>query len=743
MMLKVGTGYLDFDGDIEIERKVKLFEDISTTDGDVSFSFDLQRTSNNMTLLGMSIPDASTKRSYQKIGCDILSDEGLQLYSGYLSIERMDRDTIYVAFYAGNSNWFGMLSGKLQDIDWSEFDQEQNVSNIVLSHSATEGLVFQVIDNSELQRRGYRHLLVEDFVASIYVKTVFKKIFQSHSIKIQGELLEDVAFNSIVTAKNGKSQDDLDAASMYATKETTLARPGENVDYKVLFDTVTVYPAYTGELNIMDITTSTITMPYKMRFEIEVILQPEIVDASYSQRIWLYINGAFTFVDIGLASGTGGLYNSGTSGAEEFFTLKRELVLEAGDTIEVYTSWQQSTGSTQNDVISGSIKITPQYIYSVFGSAIVPNWTQGEYVSQILQLFNVITSYDNKTATLTLNLFDKIKSKPAIDLSDYIEDTTVDYIEFISEYGKRSLFSYESVDFGSNVSNTNNVSFEALRRYNVLNSFKYGQGVIDVDNELIEDEADVIELEFANPIDYINPIFGQSMTKTNLLTLSEDQVYEITSVTDSSGTARFNLPENNILEGDLLRISESTNPNYNGDWVVDAKGTGYLEVYGLPFDTDATAKVTKLVYDYNDTDTVFLLWNIPFYQVTDISTFPNFHFGVGDRTFASYGYFSLQDMGKQVNTDFKQSLSFGDINDLSFYQYTILEIYWQLFARVLNDPVKLICVAYIPQLVFDNIDFMSPVSIRTLETTNTYYINKISGYKNSSQACELQLIKLP
>lgn len=742
MMLKVSSGYLDYNGDIEIERKVKLFEDISTADGDVSFSFDLQRTSDNMSKLGLPLPDASSKRVYQKIPCDVLSDEGVQLYSGYLSIERMNRDIISVAFYSGNSNWFGMLSGKLQEIDWSEFDQEQSVSNIVLSHSSTEGVVFQVIDNSELERRGYRHLKVEDFVASVYVKTVFKKIFQHHSIKIQGELLDDVTFNSIVTAKNGKSQDDLDAASMYATKNSTTARPGENVLYKVLFDTVTAYPAFTGDLNIMNIATSTITMPFKMRFDIEVILQPQIVDASYNNRIWLYVNGVYTFVDIGLASGTGGLYNSGTAGSEEFFKLTRELTLEMGDTLEIYTSWQQSTGSTQNDVISGSVKITPKYIYSVFGSAIVPNWTQGDYVANILRMLNVVTSYDNKTATLTLNIFEKLKSKPSISISDLITDVEVDYIEFISNYGKRSLFSYEDLDF-SKLTSTVNVNFEEIRRYNIQNKFKYGQGVIDVDNELIEDEASVVDMDFSNPIDYLNPIFGQSMTKTNLISLSEDQNYDITAVTDSAGNARFAVAENNISLDDLIRISESDNPNYNGDWIVSAKGTGYIEVYGLTFDTDATAKVTRLNYDYNDTDTVFLLWNIAFYQVSDISQFSNFRFGAGNRTFASYGYFSLLDTGKQVNQDFKQSLSFGAINDLSFYQFTILEIYWNQFARILNDPVKIICDAYIPQATFDDLDFMSPVTVIIEETTNTYYLNKITGYKNSSVPCRLELVKLP
>lgn len=735
MMIKVESGgYLDYDGDIEIERKIKTFEDISTSDGDVSFSFDVQRTSNNMALLGMPLPDSITKRVYQKIKCDILTNEGISIYSGYLSVEKITRDYISMAFFSGNSNWFGLLAGPLQDIDWSMYDQELNVSNIVLSHSNTEGLVYPVIDNSELQRRGYRHMKAEDFVPAIYVKTVFKKIFQFHSIKIQGELLDDPTFNSIITLKNAKSKDDIDAASFLATKSSTTARPVENTRYKVMFDSVTNYPGFTGDLNIMDIATSTVTVPFRMKFRLKVILQPSIVDASYSNRIYVYVNGIFTFVDIGLASGTGGLYNSGTSGAEEFFVLERLITLEAGDTMEIYSEWQQSGGSTQNDVISGSMELTPVFIYSVFGSAVVPNWSQADYVSNVMRMLNVFTSYDNKTATLTLNLFDRIKAKDQVMLSDYIENesTLVDYTEFISSYGRQSSFEYSEVDF------------EDLRKYNVQNFFRYGQGIINVDNDFIQDSASVIELDFSSPIDYLNSIFGMSMTKTNLLTLNEDQQYEFTSVVDNLGDARFNLPESNILDGDLVRITESTNPNYNGDWVVDNKNTGYLDLYGISFDTDATGKIQLLNYDYNDSDTVFILWNVAFYTISDYTQFSDFRIDSINRTsFASYGYFSLLNTGVQANVDFKQSLAYGRINDLSFYQFTLLDIYWPTFARILNDPVKLICQMYIPQAIFDALDLMHPVGIVSEQSTNLYYINKISGYKNSAIPCEVELIKLP
>ena len=41
MMIKVGNEYLDFDDDITLERQIKLFENIATSNGDFSYAFDI------------------------------------------------------------------------------------------------------------------------------------------------------------------------------------------------------------------------------------------------------------------------------------------------------------------------------------------------------------------------------------------------------------------------------------------------------------------------------------------------------------------------------------------------------------------------------------------------------------------------------------------------------------------------------------------------------------------------------
>ena len=642
---------------------------------------------------------------------------------------------IQCSFFSGNSNWFGLLSGKLSEIDFSDLDLDQTEANIQSQIFETDGVVFPVVDTGVLVTRGFRLMKVEDFVAGIHAKNIFKRIFQKYSIKIQGELLNDPHYNTLIIMKNSRSQDQLNANACFVQKINTTARPVELDFYKITFDNDTTFPYFDGENNNFDLTNSKFIAPEKMRVDIEVALEASIVDASYNNRIYLYINGVFTFVDIGLS--VGGLYNTGEAGDIEIHTIKRSIVLEKNDQLEIYSQWQQSVGSTQNDILRGTLKITPTYLFKVHGNSIVPNWSQQEFVSNIISIFNVITAYDVVSKTLTLNLFEKVNMKEPIDISDHVSRVEVDYSEFISSYGKRNLFSYQEVDF------------DDLRLYNISNFFKYSQGVVNCANDFLEDSVDVLESDFSNPVSYLNGVFDMSMERLNLIELEEGDTVDITSVTSNLTNARFNISNNIFLLSDLVRISECTNPKYNGDWMINTLAAGYVQLSGdgfnggMTFDTNATGKITKLNFKYSSSDDVYLLIHIPLYTVSNFSGHSNIRIENTDNAEVSTAFFNLLNTGRIINSNFKQSLSFGEITSPYFYQRTMLQTYWSMFERILNDPVKLRTDNYLPWKVHNNIDFLRPLMIKTLETTNLYYLNLERGYKASHLLCETELIKLP
>ena len=139
---------------------------------------------------------------------------------------------------------------------------------------------------------------------------------------------------------------------------------------------------------------------------------------------------------------------------------------------------------------------------------------------------------------------------------------------------------------------------------------------------------------------------------------------------------------------------------------------------------------------------MYLLHHVPLYTINKFSglnfiTLENTEY----ETF-TLGFFNLMNTGRQVNRDFINSLSFSGESHPLHYQQTMIDQYFRQFSRVLNDPVKLLCEAHLPQHVYDQIDFLSPITIKTMETTNQYYLNRISGYKESFYPCVLELIKL-
>jgi hypothetical protein len=712
MMIKVANEFLDFNDLIEVEKQIKLFEEIATTDGDFSYAFELAKTINNTRILQNPLPDNISKPVYQKIPAKLLGDSGAETYDGYLRIERIT-DVYQCSFFAGNNNWFGLLSGSLQQLDWSQYDLDQTESNIAAAIFNTDGIVFPFIDNGLLNKRAYSLLKVEDFVAGIYVKTVFNKVFSSHGIKIQGEFLNDVNYLSAITLSNNKSEEQILSRSCFVLT-TNSPNPSDDTYHKMQWTDETNDPYFDGGTNNFDLALGRYVADVKMLITAELIITQTIVPVlPFDYAVAFYLNGVLHERK---------LYRSGPVDSQD---LSIKLKLEAGDYIEAYTK-NNALGVFDDPITHATLKITPLYIYKVFGNDILPAWTQQQYVSNVFRMFNVLASYKEATQTLTLNLFQKIKDKTPIDLSENISETEVDYSEFISDYGKSNLLSFKEL-----VDDTIKVNY-----------FKYDQGVVPVDNDFLPDSDDLVDSEFTQPIGYINNVFDSHVERTNIIEVEEEITVDITGVSEVVSDARFAVSEDEFEISDLIRITDSTNPNYNGDWNVKSVGAGWVELTGVSFDTDARARITKLNFLYSDSDDVFIFHNVPLYTINKFSGLISFTLENTDYETFAYAFFNILNTGRQVNRDFINSMSFSGEDNPLHYQQTLINQYFRLFSQVLNDPVKLISVAHLPYSVYHQIDFLSPIMIRTIESTNMYYLNRISGYKESYLPCSLELIKL-
>lgn len=732
-MIRVNNKYLDIDAstNIVIDKQAKLFDELDATQKDFSYTFELPYTTNNYQILSFPGPDTASKTIYNDIPCEIIGSDGIPIYTGKLRIEKMNARTITASFFSGNYNWLSLISGDLTDLDFSEYDSDITTSNIINFSARTDGMIFPLVDLGALATRGDAYFRIEDFTGAFFVKTIFRKVLNRSGIKFKGDLVNDWIYNNAIILKNSKQQEKLEATSCYIEKTSTTTRAVENTDYKIVFDNDSTYPFFDGDDNAFDLANSRYVAPFKMMVEVECILQGSFQDANYSNRIRFYINGVYTFVDVGLT--VGGLYNTAIPGDQVDIPIKRVITLNAGDILEIYSHWQESTGSTTAmSITGGTLRITPLFIYKVYGNSVIPRWSKKDFVLSILNLFNVISDYDPVSKTVTFDFFEKLKTRTAIDISPYVDPSTIeiDFAEFISGFGKENHLSYNEGDD------------EDIRQYNINEFVKYGSGVIEVDNDFIEEKANIIQSVFTTPISYINQAFGASLERVNFVEVEKVDTTNFTAAADSSGEVRFTIDDDYFLDGDLVRVEESTHKEYNGDWVVRSVTTGFVDIENLPFAITATGKISKLRHRYTDNDNVFLLINIPNASVPDFSTEPSFDMEENSYTLFSYAYFNLLDLGQAVNTSFKQGLSFGTVDNMLSYQKTLIDTYWRSVSTILNDPVKVKAKFYFPNSVFRSLNPLTPVYLKTHQTTNLYYINRIRGYIKSNLPCEVELIKL-
>jgi hypothetical protein len=723
MMIKVNDIFLDFNADIEIERKVKLFQNIDETEGDLSFAFDVELTSNNITALGLPFPDSASKRVYQVVNTEILDDNGITVNKGSIRVERIIGRFASCSFLGGNSNWFAMLTGNMTELSLEHYNTNLTAANIIASWNNTDGVIFPIIDTGTLITRGWQVFKNSDFVGSLFAHTLLKETFKQSGLKIEGELLEDVFFNSLVVVTNTRSQRDVQNNQFYV---------GLSIDEVVapLATTTLVFPNqsnpfYVGE-NIDIVGNQDFYVNAKMLIELEVNTVSEDVLLAYVTPDFLINGSPLAANEFKVVSDS-----RSNSSNETTKTIIYRFYIQAGDYITItgtnLSNFQPTT------LTSAYVKIRPQFIFTAFGNSLVPLWTKRDFVSNILRLFNTIVKYDEYTKTVTINLFDKIKEKENIDISEFIEVDSVDYTEFISEFGKQNNFTYQE---GND---------EDLSEYNISSFIKYGAGAIPADNDFLEESADVVDSDFTTPISYINPMLNASLERINFIEFIEDNDQEITSVTDNgAGNARFHITDADefYADGDIVRL-ETDQQEYNGDFYVSNVTSTYIDVFVLDFIGDAVGVSIRLTHKLTTDDSVYLM------SVTkeiDNNDFCDRGAMFVETTLfgdSSLAFFNIIRLGHTFESDYKQGLSFSLVNNLTSFQRTLLEKYWVQFGRVINDPVMLKTTGHLPWKVYNSIDFLRPITIRSLESSNQYYCNRIVGYKNRFTPCLIELIKLP
>lgn len=734
MMIKVGDEYLDFDGDIQMQRQIINYETVETV-GDFSYSFEVQPTANNKRLLRLeSIDSESSPYESPTVPCQIQNNDGVTLHYGDILVT--DTFLIQCSFISGNNAFFKLINGNVRDIDLSQYDVIMTEDAIESSWSANEGVVFPLVDRGGLTfrkdpflvlRRSTNLVRTSDFQPFIYVKNAFRKVFADAGIKITGDLLDDGTFNALITTNNDDDYVQSRIEERKVRVRKTIPQTITDAGYtKVTFDDDTSLGYYNNDFMPFDLSNSRWVGDLQGRINIK----SKFILSDGSKNV------IFEWFSLPVASGNLRVVRGTTVNiaVNDFESLggASGLLTFPGNYVELYAKVDPATPGSV-DIIEGDWEGTVLSIDNVYASGLLPNQTKRDFINDIFRMFNVICSYDFFSKTLNISLFNKLITRPEQDLSQYVSSYQKQSgFEVVSDFSKRNVINYSQDDSPE------------VEDYNKANEYQYGSGYIDINNRFLNDESELFSVEYTAPFSQYYSAYGLQLLRLNYIEYYvDDSVIDITSVTDNgSGLAKFN--------GGSL--SGGPPVYHNNNYIDDAQGKiDYLlnnrEInntsqiiaihvinVSLPISIKFTQDNVPLGIDYGVPNRAYEFTN-PTYN----GDWLRVEFSPEARTEASVAVFSKYEDGTDLDV-FKQGLSFGNIKNHT--TLNLVDTYYSLNKKFLNTAVKIEAQLVVPENIYKKLDFLRPVRLITKDFNSLFYINKDVGYIDSANEFVIELIKI-
>lgn len=232
IVFKNDSGELVVDQDVLFTKQVATFKNF-TIKGDVSVSFTVQNNSYNRSILGYY--------GFNQIESPILSGvlfsmirNGVEITRGTLVIEQDTGEELSLFFISGNANWFDLFSFSCKQIRNTSLQMQANFRSREISWGITTnnntsfaiegpprdyGIVFPWIDTSFKNKRfSFEQSFLSPFtvdpdnpfspsgsrgdggqlIPCLYVHTLLNELSKVAGVKIDGDILEDKFFRTLV-----------------------------------------------------------------------------------------------------------------------------------------------------------------------------------------------------------------------------------------------------------------------------------------------------------------------------------------------------------------------------------------------------------------------------------------------------------------------------------------------------------------------------------------------------------------
>lgn len=713
-MLKVNDEYIYLPEPPQIVQQAKT-ADLLESAGDFSYQFGIPNTAENRRIIGFDTLD---------VDADLMSN-GETIFSGNLSVERR-ADKIYCSFSSGNTNWFAILGNKLVSdvpIEYTDHLKYPIVNTspsatLVSSWTNTEGIVFPFMDRGRLRDWVLDRVDTGDFLPLVFIRDVMQAIFQSNGLKLQGDLISDGFYNTLICGSSGGVASAGQAESMKRYVEgysisvgKTVAQLINTTPQKVTFDQLT-NPYYNGTFSPWNsssqyVAGAEIATAFRLNFNFS---------GSVTYTITLRKNGAI----VGTLTDTGDQIDN--------ILLPGGATMVAGDVFEVWAS--VSAGSTSIDSTS---KLAVNFLSfdHYYPQFFLGPTSQKDFVKSVFTMFNVIASYDKYTKTVTCSLFENISSREPQDLSPYVHSHELDYVEVLSDLAKDVIFQHQEGES------------EGQPEYNEVNEVPFAGYKISPERVGLADKKD-IETIFTATKDYFNDRFRASLMDLGAtkFTTNDGEIDIVSVADDGAGIALFTTSDDhNLKQLEYVRISNTSNGDYIGLGLIGGvPAPNQFKISFLAFTSTATGTVNSVSRESAlDADVIFLASYVPNMLVSDFSELSTVNYAGTSYTRIAWAYFLKEGFGLPID-NLRKTAAFGQ--DENYFNITLMDSYYNLFERSIRIPTKCKTEMIIPEKVFKALDFARPVILNTPEFQYRFALQKTSGYIGSEFICNVDLIRI-
>lgn len=211
---------IEYNGDFGVTKQVASFKNFKIK-GDVSISFTIPNTTNNREALGYYGLNQVNSPVFSNNVFNLLKD-GNTLMRGELIIESDTGKDLNLYFISGNANWFRLLDFSCKDIRNNGYNVRWSRAWMDHTRGNTTGIIFPFIDwifgrekfdneywifnafdeSIDPLNIGGLYTAVNQFPC-LYINTLVNELAKVAGIKINGTLLDNKVYNSLLITPDG------------------------------------------------------------------------------------------------------------------------------------------------------------------------------------------------------------------------------------------------------------------------------------------------------------------------------------------------------------------------------------------------------------------------------------------------------------------------------------------------------------------------------------------------------------